>query len=364
MASCCRREAVPKKCSLITVEEDPAITEEGLEKLQLEGQDLRPMVEWMSQSSVRPAWETISGASPLTKNYWAQWDALRLKDGLLQCKWVTTNALNRYWQTVLPRKMRSEIPREMHNNLTSVHLGVKKTLSRLRQRFYWVVIRRPPDEELPEETTSYIKNLQERLMEVHHQVRGALEFSGEVMKRTLDVKASHVCYMDGDKVWLYNPLRKKGQSLKLQSPWEEPYTVVERLSDVTYRIRGRRKAQPQVVHVNRLWQYHGSGQYTWEDSEEQPPITNEDQTGDPGRTLDRTDLGNPTMDQEEEHCSLLAELDVTGEGDRSEDVSEAAAPREDSADIPVRRRQQQKKRRPTKFQDYYNRDGSDVDDWV
>ncbi|KAG7172066.1 hypothetical protein Hamer_G001053 [Homarus americanus] len=47
---------------------------------------------------------------------------------------------------------------------------------------------RPPDEELSEETTSYVKSLQERSMEVHHQVRGALEFSGEVMKCNHDVK--------------------------------------------------------------------------------------------------------------------------------------------------------------------------------
>ncbi|KAG7176885.1 hypothetical protein Hamer_G000082 [Homarus americanus] len=94
---------------------------------------------------------------------------------------------------------------------------------------------------------------------------------------------------------LYNPLQKKGQSPKLQSPWEGPYTVVERLSDVTYRIRGRRKAQPKVVHVSRLWQYHGPGQYTWEDAEEQSPTTGEDQTGDPGRTQDCTDLENLTM---------------------------------------------------------------------
>ncbi|KAG7178255.1 hypothetical protein Hamer_G029121, partial [Homarus americanus] len=164
----------------------------------------------------------------------------------------------------------------------------------------------PPDEELPEGTSSYVKSLQERLTEVHHQVRGALEFPGE-----------------------------KGQSPKLQSSWEGPYTVVERLSDVTYWIRVRRKAQPKVVHVNRLWQYHEPGQYTREDSVEQPPTTDEDQTGDPGRTP-----GSPTMDQEEEHCSLLAELDVTREGDRYEDVTKVAAPREDSEDIPVRRLQQ------------------------
>ncbi|KAG7156016.1 hypothetical protein Hamer_G012173, partial [Homarus americanus] len=56
-----------------------------------------------------------------------------------------------------------------------------------------------------------------------------------------------------------------------QSPWEGPYTEVERLLDVSYWIRGKRKAQPKVVHVNRLWQYQGPGQYTWEDSEEQSP---------------------------------------------------------------------------------------------
>ncbi|KAG7164371.1 hypothetical protein Hamer_G003553 [Homarus americanus] len=82
------------------------------------------------------------------------------------------------------------------------------------------------------------------------------------MKRTHDDKASQVCYKDGDKVCLYNPLRKNGQSSKLKSPWEGPNTVVECHSDVTYRIRGRRKAQPKVVHVNHLWQYHGPGQCT------------------------------------------------------------------------------------------------------
>ncbi|KAG7177540.1 hypothetical protein Hamer_G008176 [Homarus americanus] len=65
-----------------------------------------------------------------------------------------------------------------------------------------LLTRRPPGEELPEETSGYVKGLQERLTEVHHQVRGALEFSGEVMKHSHDVKASQVCYKDGVKVWL------------------------------------------------------------------------------------------------------------------------------------------------------------------
>ncbi|KAG7157489.1 hypothetical protein Hamer_G005932 [Homarus americanus] len=326
---------------------DPAVAGEDFEKLQLEDQDLQPVVEWMSQSSVRPAWETISGASPTTKNYCTQWDALRLKDGLLQREWVTTDGLNRVM--VDQFFCRFGISHELHsdqgrNSETAIEwdqklpgllmahwsaayesAGYKRAKLMLGHELRLPVdllTGRPPDEEIPEETTSYVKSLRERLTEAHYQVRGALEFSGDVMKLNHDVKASQVFYKYGNKVWLYNPLRKKGQSPKLQSPWEGPYMAVERLSDVTYRIKGGRKAQPKVVHANRLWQYHGTGQYTWKVSKEQLPTTDEDQTGDPGGTQGSTDPGNPTMDQEEEHRSFLAELDVTGEGDHSENVTE------------------------------------------
>lgn len=66
----------------------------------------------------------------------------------------------------------------------------------------------------------------------------------------------------------------EGQSLKLQSPWEGSYTVVKRLSDLTYCIRGggRRKSkiyscepavevsQTQAIHVGGRWRSNrGSG---------------------------------------------------------------------------------------------------------
>jgi len=78
-------------------------------------------------------------------------------------------------------------------------------------------------------------------------------------------KASHADFKEGDQVWLYNPRRKKGQSPKLQSPWEGPYAVMERLTDVTYSIRGGRRTKPKTVHVNRLCKYHEPGNYTWDD---------------------------------------------------------------------------------------------------
>lgn len=80
------------------------------------------------------------------------------------------------------------------------------------------------------------KRLKELLDGVPHQVRGVVKFSWEVMKHDYDVRRGHANSKEGDQVWLYNPRRKKRQSQKIQSPWESPYTAVEHLCDVTYRM--------------------------------------------------------------------------------------------------------------------------------
>ena len=49
--------------------------------------------------------------------------------------------------------------------------------------------------------------------------------------------------MVGDFIWLYNPAKKKGVSPKLTSKWEGPYLVVNKLSDVNYRIHLPRREQ-------------------------------------------------------------------------------------------------------------------------
>lgn len=121
---------------------------------------------------------------------------------------------------------------------------------------------RPPDVGLPTVTSGFAAALQEHLAEVHHQVRGKLRVAGRAMKDNYDRRMREVKYAVGDRVWLHNPRRKRGLSPKLQSPWEGPYTVIAVLSAVTYRIkRGRKRSS--VVHVDRLWRYHGPGRYSW-----------------------------------------------------------------------------------------------------
>ncbi|KAK4313846.1 hypothetical protein Pmani_014832 [Petrolisthes manimaculis] len=69
------------------------------------------------------------------------WNHLRLNKGLLERQWETPDSLVKYWQLVVPKKFRSKILNESHNQITSEHLGLKKMLSRLRQRFYWMGMR-------------------------------------------------------------------------------------------------------------------------------------------------------------------------------------------------------------------------------
>ena len=45
----------------------------------------------------------------------------------------------------------------------------------------------------------------------------------------------------------------KGGSRKLNCPWKGPYTVIKKISDVTYRIQNlQRQKDRRVVHFNRL----------------------------------------------------------------------------------------------------------------
>ncbi|GFU29446.1 retrovirus-related Pol polyprotein from transposon 412 [Trichonephila clavipes] len=94
---------------------------------------------------------------------------------------------------------------------------------------------RPPDAPLaPEE---YIENLQARMEEMHHLARERIGMASEKMKTRYDAKATGHDFHEGEKVWLWNPKRRKGLSPKLQTNWEGPYTVLKRLNDFVVRIQ-------------------------------------------------------------------------------------------------------------------------------
>ncbi|KFM70162.1 Transposable element Tcb1 transposase, partial [Stegodyphus mimosarum] len=70
------------------------------------------------------------------------------------------------------------------------------------------------------------------------------------MKTRYDTRATGYRFHEGDKVWLWNPTRRNRLSPKLQSPWDDPYTVLNRLNHVV-RIRKSLKTKHKVVHYDR-----------------------------------------------------------------------------------------------------------------
>ncbi|XP_035233306.1 uncharacterized protein LOC118205124 [Stegodyphus dumicola] len=113
----------------------------------------------------------------------------------------------------------------------------------------------PPDvHSSPEE---YVQDLQARLETVQRFARERINISTDRMKKRYDARATEHQFQENDKVWLWNPSRCKGVSPKLQSHWEGPYTVLNRLNDVVIRIRKSPNSKPKVVHYDRLAPYYG-----------------------------------------------------------------------------------------------------------
>jgi hypothetical protein len=72
------------------------------------------------------------------------------------------------------------------------------------------------------------------------------------MKAFYDRKARSIQFESGQRVWLHNPRRKIDRSPKLQSSWEGPFEIVERINDVVYCIRKSPRHKNKVVHLDRL----------------------------------------------------------------------------------------------------------------
>ncbi|KAF8771470.1 Retrovirus-related Pol polyprotein like [Argiope bruennichi] len=78
---------------------------------------------------------------PTTKRYWALWDSLHLRNDVLYRKWESDDGKAFRWQLILPKTRVSTVLKELHGSPTGGLFGVKKTLQKVRERFYWNNVR-------------------------------------------------------------------------------------------------------------------------------------------------------------------------------------------------------------------------------
>ena len=103
------------------------------------------------------------------------------------------------------------------------------------------------------EVSDYVRNLRDTLEEVHEHAREHLRAAQKRQKDHYDQRIAGEQIEVGDRVFLHDPAVKKGQTKKLHSQWQGPYTVIAKIGDVTYRIQAiNNPRKRKVVHFNRL----------------------------------------------------------------------------------------------------------------
>ena len=101
--------------------------------------------------------------------------------------------------------------------------------------------------------------LNEKLYEVHSHVKATMRKEQRRQRDSFNRKVHGNPFKPGDLVWLIEPLRAK--SRKFYLPWQGPYEVLNKTSEVTYKIckRGRPERWTKV-HFNRLKPYIGENE--------------------------------------------------------------------------------------------------------
>ena len=103
-----------------------------------------------------------------------------------------------------------------------------------------------------EYASEWVKKLREKFDQAHDIARNNIDSEMLRQKRYHDSKVFWEQFKRGDKVFIYNPARQPGRSRKLCSFWRGPFVVVERLSDVTHRVKDEERNVEQVVHIDRM----------------------------------------------------------------------------------------------------------------
>ena len=87
--------------------------------------------------------------------------------------------------------------------------------------------------------------------------------SAQRMKQYYDGKQFLNQYTKGGMVWVLNESRKPGVCQKLVPAYVGPFLVLAKLNDRDYVVQQEDKANPKVVHHDKLKKYRGSIKLPW-----------------------------------------------------------------------------------------------------
>ena len=115
------------------VTEDQVI---DLKSAQDQDKDISNIRQWV-ESNEKPDRKEKESESYFHKSLLSQWERLTVKNGVLMRRWDILDTNDVHWQGIIPLSHRRIILKYSHDIKASGHLGIKKTLSKIRQSYYW-----------------------------------------------------------------------------------------------------------------------------------------------------------------------------------------------------------------------------------
>ena len=142
---CGYREIEEDKAVVMTateaVDKEENLSGSELQTMQDKDSDIVMVKQWLTKG-VRPKHKDIASESLFVKSLLTQYDRLVCKDKILFRKWENFELKSMKLQAIIPMSLRRTVLKFCHDNRTSAHLGVRKTMSRIRQSYYWPGLQR------------------------------------------------------------------------------------------------------------------------------------------------------------------------------------------------------------------------------
>ena len=108
-----------------------------------------------------------------------------------------------------------------------------------------------PDKSSNRDELEYVQVLRDRLEDAYDVAREHLQSSASREKRFCDVRAYESPFELGDFAWTMKKSHRKGKCPKMQMQWIGPLVVLNRLKDITYKVKMNEK-EMMFIHCNLL----------------------------------------------------------------------------------------------------------------
>ncbi len=105
-----------------------------LKEVQLQDIDIAPILGWL-ESGFNPSQRELRLSSPATRAYWMCKEHIYIWQGVLYYRWEEED--NSRSLLVVPEGLRNQVLFMCHDAKHAGHLGIDKTVARLKQTFHW-----------------------------------------------------------------------------------------------------------------------------------------------------------------------------------------------------------------------------------